>query len=100
MGAHLAAHLPPVRHHSQLQQASLGELLHGHLRRRHAVDRRLLLPDGVAGEWQRSGGMDSPCLAPAGDGRAGFQSSRALLCHLQQVTYLANLGLFLSRKRF
>lgn len=80
MGAQLAAHLPPVRHHPQLQQAPLGELLHGHLHHRHAVDRRLLLPDGVAGEWQRSRGRDSPCLAPVGDGRAGFQSGLGHCC--------------------
>lgn len=51
MGVHLATHLSPVHHHPQLQQASLGEVLHGHLHHRHAVDRRLLLSNGVAGEW-------------------------------------------------
>ena len=55
VGIHLAAHLPPVHHHPQLQQAPLGEVLHAHLRHRHAMDRCLLLPDGVAGEWREKG---------------------------------------------
>lgn len=53
MGVHLAPHLPPVYHHPQLQQAPLGEVLHGHLHHSHSMDRRVLLPHGVAGEcWE------------------------------------------------
>lgn len=52
MGVHLAPHLSAMHHNPQLQQASLGEVLHGHLRHCHTLDRCLLLPDGVAGEWR------------------------------------------------
>lgn len=81
VGVHLAAHPPPVRDHPQLQQAPLGEVLHGHLRHRHALDRCLLLPDGVAGECG-----SAPDL-PVGEGRAR-ERPRPLLCRLRRVASL------------
>lgn len=83
VGVHLAAHLPPVRDHPQLQQAPLGEVLHGHLHHRHAVDCCLLLPDGVAGEWRKRGRTvgTAPARHLLGAGRAGFKERpQALLC--------------------
>lgn len=90
MGVHLATHLPPVRHHPQLQQAPLGEVLHGHLPHRHAVDRCLLLPNGVAGEWRQQGWVvqTAPAqhLPEVGELGSRVTSDTAVL--LQQVASL------------
>lgn len=40
-----------VLHRAQLCQTSLGEILHGFLHPVHSLDRSLLLPDGLDGEW-------------------------------------------------
>ena len=55
VGVHLAPELRPVLHRPQLQQAPLGEVVYGDLRFVHAVDRSLLLHDGVDGESRTPG---------------------------------------------
>ena len=55
VGIHLAPELRLVLHRPQLQQAPLGEVVYGDLRFVHAVDRSLLLHDGVDGESRTPG---------------------------------------------
>lgn len=50
MGLHLAPEFCLILHCTQLQQTALGEVVHGDLCFLHAVDRSLLLRDGVDGE--------------------------------------------------
>lgn len=50
MGIHLATEFCLILHCTQLQQAPLGEMVHGDVRFLHTVDRSLLLRDGVDGE--------------------------------------------------
>lgn len=50
MGVHLATEFRLILHCTQLQQAALGEMVHGDVCFLHAVDRSLLLHDGVDGE--------------------------------------------------
>lgn len=50
MGVHLATEFCLVLHCTQLQQAALGKMVHGDICFLHAVDRSLLLCDGVDGK--------------------------------------------------
>lgn len=50
MGIHLATEFCLILHCTQLQQAPLGEVVHGDICFLHAVDCSLLLHDGVDGK--------------------------------------------------
>lgn len=70
MGVHLAPELCLVLHCPQLQQAPLGEVVYGDLRFLHAVDRSLLLHDGVDGESRApcsAGSLQREILSPRGE---------------------------------
>lgn len=49
VGGIMAAGCAPVLHRAQLHPAPLASLVHGHLHLLHALDRHLLLSDGVDG---------------------------------------------------
>lgn len=54
MGVHLASEFCLILHCTQLQQAPLGKMVYGDIRFLHAVDRSLLLHDGVDGKSMRT----------------------------------------------